>query len=152
MTGDWRLTHRRFNPLRRDWVLVSPQRTDRPWQGQIERVAIDDVPRYDADCYLCPGNRRHNGASNPQYASTFAFDNDFAALVPERPVTSNEHPVTSNEQPATSLFLSAEERGICRVVCFSPRHDLTLARMELTAVRSVVDLWIGECAQLAAVP
>jgi UDPglucose--hexose-1-phosphate uridylyltransferase len=158
MTGDWRVPHRRFDPLRREWVLVSPHRTDRPWQGQVERVAMEEVPRYDPNCYLCPGNRRANGATNPQYASTFAFDNDFAALLP------NESPAFSPQQSAAArhderasarqaeLLRSESERGICRVVCFSPRHDLTLPRLELTDVRTVIETWIGECAQLAAVP
>ena len=77
--------HRRFNPLTRDWVLVSPHRTQRPWQGQTERQPEERELRYDPHCYLCPGNERAGGARNPQYDSTFVFDNDFAALKPDVP-------------------------------------------------------------------
>jgi UDPglucose--hexose-1-phosphate uridylyltransferase len=135
--------HRRFNPLRREWVLVSPHRTARPWQGQVEARTPDATVAYDPGCYLCPGNVRANGERNPAYTSTFAFDNDFAALLPTTP------PASFAEQ---DLLLAQSERGVCRVLCFSPRHDLTLANMDTAAIRAVVDAWIGEHAALAAVP
>ena len=135
--------HRRFNPLRRQWVLVSPQRTSRPWQGQIEAVAPEHAPQYDPNCYLCPGNGRAGGATNPKYTSTFIFDNDFPALRPDVP---------SDVPRAAGLLVSAPERGICRVVCFSPRHDLTLSRMDAASIRQVVDAWVEEHAKLAAHP
>src|SRR6266498_793082 len=127
--------HRRHNPLSGDWVLVSPHRTDRPWQGQIEETALESLPAYDPTCYLCPGNERAGGARNPQYTSTLVFDNDFAALRPDTPAQ------RSSEE---DLILAQGEPGICRVVCFSPRHDLTLARMRPAEIRRVVDVW---CAQ-----
>jgi UDPglucose--hexose-1-phosphate uridylyltransferase len=134
--------HRRFNPLRGEWVLVSPHRARRPWQGRVEAQAAQPS-RYDPSCYLCPGNARANGARNPLYATTFAFDNDFPALLP----------AAIDDAPAGSpLLRSAPERGICRVVCFSPRHDLTVSQMDPAAIRGVVDAWIGECAALAQVP
>ena len=143
--------HRRFNPLRQEWVLVSPDRTERPWQGHVEPAAVDVPVVFDPACYLCPGNERANGARNPRYTSTFVFDNDFAALVPWTPhedVDAAEpgHEVLSNGE----LLVARAERGICRVVCFSPRHDLTLARMDVSAIRAVVDAWIEEQTSLAA--
>src|SRR5262245_45405072 len=119
--------HRRFDPLRREWVLVSPGRTARPWHGQVEAApAVADQP-YDPDCYLCPGNVRANGDRNPSYASTFAFDNDFAALSRE----SNGSLVAGTPEP---LFVAQPERGICRVLCYSPRHDLALSQMDLPSI------------------
>src|ERR1041385_7801305 len=109
--------HRRFNPLRQEWVLVSPQRTDRPWPGEVAAPARAAAPWHDPECYLCPGNARARGIRNPDYASTFAFDNDFPALLPDA------HTAPPGGDP---LFVSAAERGLCRVICFSPRHDLTL--------------------------
>jgi UDPglucose--hexose-1-phosphate uridylyltransferase len=139
--------HRRFNPLRREWVLVSPQRNARPWQGQVEPpVAAQDVA-YDRTCYLCPGNVRAGGAVNPRYESTFAFDNDYAALSPSPGTT--DHPPAA---PHASLMLARPARGLCRVVCFSPRHDLTLARMDVPSIRNVVERWVAECASIAAQP
>ncbi len=132
--------HRRFNPLSREWVLVSPQRTARPWQGQVERVPRQTPPAYDPGCYLCPGNPRAGGARNPPYASTFVFDNDFPALVPEPAAARSSTP---------PLLVVRPERGICRVVCFSPRHDLTLSRMDRAAIRAVVETWIEQYAELA---
>src|SRR4028119_468889 len=101
--------HRRFNPLTREWVLVSPHRTQRPWQGQLEKTATPTPITYDPSCYLCPGNARAGGVRNPDYEGTFVFDNDFAALKPE---------VAKLEHNAESLLIAESESGVCRVVCF----------------------------------
>jgi UDPglucose--hexose-1-phosphate uridylyltransferase len=135
--------HRRYNPLTREWVLVSPQRTERPWQGQVERRPEVAQPPYEPSCYLCPGNARAGGARNPAYTSTFVFENDFAALRAGTP------PVTWNQD---GLLVAEGEPGLCRVVCFSPRHDLTLARMSVEDIRRVVDVWIGQYRELGALP
>jgi UDPglucose--hexose-1-phosphate uridylyltransferase len=135
--------HKRFNPLIKAWVLVSPHRTQRPWQGQVEIARSDQLERYDPRCYLCPGNARAGGAQNPQYTGTFVFENDFAALKPDTP---------AGEFRDKELLLAESERGRCRVVCFSPRHDLTLARMDVAAIRRVVDTWAEEFSTLASQP
>lgn len=131
--------HRRFNPLTGAWVVVSPHRMKRPWQGQTERVASAQRPEYDPDCYLCPGNDRSGGAVNPDYESTFVFTNDFPALMPEVPnAPEHEH----------HLLARSNVRGTCKVICFSPRHDLTLARFDVPRMRGVVDLWAEQTAEL----
>ncbi len=131
--------HRRRNALTGDWVLVSPHRTKRPWQGQHERVAAERRPAYDPQCYLCPGNERAGGLTNPPYDSTFVFTNDFAALMPNAPAVGH----------ADGDLLAAEAvAGTCRVICFSPRHDLSLPELELPAIRGVVDLWAAQVAEL----
>ncbi len=135
--------HRRFNPLNREWVLVSPQRTERPWQGQLERPATEQPPAYDPACYLCPGNARAGGARNPVYAETFVFDNDFAAMRPDTP---------AGEVDEAGLLVARSEAGRCRVVCFSPRHDLTISRMTVAEVRRMVDTWVAEFVSLASEP
>jgi UDPglucose--hexose-1-phosphate uridylyltransferase len=140
-----KVPHRRFNPLTREWVLVSPHRTQRPWQGQVERAAIVDAPSYDTNCYLCPGNVRAGGARNPQYSSTFVFTNDFAALQPDVPRA-------RSDEGGRELCVSETEAGTCRVVCFSPRHDLTLARMNVDDITAVVDMWKRECEELGSLP
>jgi UDPglucose--hexose-1-phosphate uridylyltransferase len=132
--------HRRRNPLTGDWVVVSPQRTKRPWQGHTDDGVGDDTPAYDPGCYLCPGNSRAGGATNPDYASTFVFENDFAALLPGVPSRAND--------AADELFEIADGDGECRVVCFSPRHDLTLAKMSLAEIGVVIDLWRQQFAEL----
>jgi UDPglucose--hexose-1-phosphate uridylyltransferase len=135
--------HRRYNPLAREWVLVSPHRTERPWQGQMEEGGREVIPAYDPACYLCPGNARAGGARNPDYATTFVFDNDFAALRPATPVGRFEE---------RGLLIVESEPGLCRVVCFSPRHDLTISGMELSALRAVADAWTAQYRELAALP
>ena len=137
--------HRRWNPLRASWVVVSPHRTQRPWQGQTEAPAGAVAVTYDPECYLCPGNVRAGGHRTPAYESTFVFDNDFAALKPD------VSPVTL-DTGGTGLLRAETERGLCRVVCFSPRHDLTLATMPEDAVRRVVDVWAEQSAELSARP
>jgi UDPglucose--hexose-1-phosphate uridylyltransferase len=137
--------HRRFNPLTREWVLVSPHRTERPWQGQTEPPEQQSSQPYDPNCYLCPGNTRAGGARNPSYSQTFVFDNDFAALQPD----------TSPAQvdiEGRGILVAEAESGICRVVCFSPRHDLTLSRMSPSEIRALVDTWIHEFQSLARNP
>jgi len=133
--------HRRYNPLTDEWLLVSPQRTQRPWLGQVERLPPETRPTYDPHCYLCPGNERAGGRRNPPYNSTFVFDNDFAALQPETPLAElNQH----------GLIRAASERGFCRVICFSPRHDWTLPDMPLADIRRVVDVWVEQTLDLGA--
>ena len=139
--------HRRFNPLRGEWVIVSPQREERPWRGQIEPPPPARTASYDPDCYLCPGNVRAGGAVNPRYTSTFVFDNDFAAL--SRP---DEGAGPGADEGNDPLLLARPAAGLCRVVCFSPRHDLTLPRMDAASIRIVVDAWSAECGAIAAHP
>jgi UDPglucose--hexose-1-phosphate uridylyltransferase len=142
--------HRRFNPLRQEWVLVSPQRNDRPWQGQVDAAPRAAVARHDPQCYLCPGNARAHGVRNPDYAATFAFDNDYPALDASLSPRSGE--AAEADRNPNDLFKNESARGLCRVICFSPRHDLTLSQMDAEAVRTVVDVWVDECAAAAAQP
>lgn len=131
--------HRRVNALTGEAVLVSPHRTQRPWQGRTEEPASATRPQYDPQCYLCPGNTRANGDRNPQYTSTYAFTNDFPALLPD----------TRGTQESQSALLRAEpQRGTCRVICFAPRHDLSLAQMSAPEIASVVDLWAEQTVEL----
>jgi UDPglucose--hexose-1-phosphate uridylyltransferase len=132
--------HRRWDPLRRDWVLVSAGRTNRPWQGAAERATSATPLPYDPDCYLCPGNERANGERNPAYEGTFVFTNDFAAL---RPDTSD-----AQWQSGDGLLRAEGQRGTCRVVCFSPRHDRSLGDLGDPAVRGIIDTWAAESAEL----
>ena len=133
--------HRRRNPLTGDWVLVSPQRTQRPWQGKQEPLPPDSLPAHDPGCYLCPGNARAGGERNPGYATTFVFTNDFPALLPEP-----GDGLTSDN----ALLTSEQVTGTSRVVCFSPRHDRTLAQLPVEGIRMVVDTWAQETAALGA--
>ena len=135
--------HRRWNPLLREWVLVSPHRTKRPWLGQVASPAIPQQISYDPECYLCPGNSRAAGLRNPAYTSTFVFDNDYPALLPD---------ASPGEIDRDGLIVARAERGICRVVCFSPRHDLTMPRMKPEEVRQVVDVWTDQYGELGALP
>jgi UDPglucose--hexose-1-phosphate uridylyltransferase len=135
--------HRRYNPLSNEWVLVSPHRTGRPWQGQIEAITAAPNADYDPACYLCPGNRRASGVSNPRYEATFVFDNDFAALLP------NER---SAEVGVGTLLQARNESGLCRVICYSPYHHFTLGQMPPAGIRQVIDTWVGEYQSLGAQP
>ena len=132
--------HRRYNPLIDAWVLVSAGRTRRPWLGAEEPAPPSNPMAYDPDCYLCPGNTRANGDVNPDYPETFVFTNDFSALRPD----------TSTAEYESGLLRAAGEVGSCRVVCFSPRHDLTLGRMTPEAVRRVIDVWADQTGELGA--
>jgi UDPglucose--hexose-1-phosphate uridylyltransferase len=133
-------SHRRYNPLLDEWVLVSPGRTRRPWTGAVEPEHRQTLPPYDPDCYLCPGNARAAGDVNPAYATTFVFDNDFAALDPDATPT-----------PLTDGLLRAEgAAGTCRVVCFTPRHDASLGDMPVGEVRRVIDTWAEQTSELGA--
>jgi UDPglucose--hexose-1-phosphate uridylyltransferase len=133
--------HRRYDALTGEHVLVSPHRTKRPWQGAVEPPVPELRPSYDPGCYLCPGNARAGGARNPAYEGTFVFRNDFSALLEHAP----DAPDTGSE-----LLRIDAVRGECRVICFSPRHDLTLPRMELPDLRRVVDLWAEQTDELGA--
>lgn len=137
--------HRRFNPLTREWVLVSPHRTERPWQGQTERPEQEATQPYDPNCYLCPGNARAGGARNPAYLQTFVFDNDFAALQPDTAAS-------QLDIGGRGILLAQTETGICRVVCFSPRHDVSLSQMSQPQIHALVETWADEFQSLGRNP
>ncbi len=137
--------HRRYNPLLNEWILVSPQRASRPWQGQQEKTSSHVNPKYDSGCYLCPGNIRVNGDKNPDYKGTFSFNNDFGALLQE-----NGQIEENNSQD--ELFIARAERGINRVICFSDDHSLTLPLMPADAIKNVVDVWQNEYNTLGKLP
>ena len=124
-------------------MLVSPHRTQRPWQGQTETISAPAQPEYDPDCYLCPGNARAGGARNPVYSSTFVFDNDYAALKPGTP---------PGRFASAGLLVAESEPGICRVVCFSPKHNLTIANMQPEELRLVVEEWVRQSVELGRNP
>jgi UDPglucose--hexose-1-phosphate uridylyltransferase len=144
MSAAFQSPHRRYNPLRKQWVLVSPHRTQRPWQGEVNAASGFSDTRYDPTCYLCPGNERAGGAKTPVYDHTYIFDNDYAALLPDSPAPETEG--------WPELLRAERERGLCRVLCFHPDHSLTLARMALPDLRLVVDAWAAQYAELGAKP
>ena len=134
------LPHRRFNPLNGEWLLVSPHRARRPWQGQKDPVDNTVHPAHDPGCYLCPGNERAGGLANPDYSDVFVFDNDFAALLAEETIADPSN---------NALFQQAPATGTCRVICFSPDHSKTLPEMSLAAIGQVVDTWAAQEAELS---
>jgi len=133
------LPHRRFNPLTHEWILVSPQRTKRPWQGKTASVEAESLPAYDPECYLCPGNKRNNGQENPDYKHVYVFENDFPALLRN----------TSEAHFKNGLLQAKSERGICKVICFSPDHSLTLPEMHILDIEKVILAWQEEFRNLA---
>jgi len=133
--------HKRYNPLTGEWVLVSPHRAKRPWQGKVEDAMPDDRPAYDPKCYLCPRNQRAEEHQNPNYKNTFVFDNDFASLLSDTP---------SESMDEQGLFVAQSEKGICRVICFSPKHNQTIAQMETVDVTKVVQVWMEQFLSLGA--
>ena len=135
--------HRRKNILTGDWVLVSPHRTSRPWQGEVSKTGMQTLPEYDEECYLCPGNKRANGESNPQYQNTFVFTNDYSAILED---------TESYKYNKKDLLISKSEKGICRVVNFSPKHNLTLAEMEEKEIEKVIKTWQQEFKNLSSNP
>lgn len=136
-------SHNRYNLLTGEWVLVSPHRSKRPWQGKVEDLPPDTRPQYDPKCYLCPGNERVGGTPNPPYTDTFVFTNDFSALQADSP---------AGEVNIGGLLQAKSQSGVCRVICFSPRHDLTLPEMDVASLRRVVDLWVREFNDLGSRP
>lgn len=132
--------HRRYDPLGDRWVLVSPHRTQRPWQGAEEAVPVENRPRYDPNCYLCPGNARAGGHKNPDYGGTYVFRNDFAALLPSEGA--------ALETDSIGLFRAEPAFGECRVICYSPRHDLSLGELGEREITRVVDVWAEQIEDL----
>lgn len=132
--------HRRRNPLTGEYVLVSPHRTQRPWQGKVEKPPLDEKPKYDPNCYLCPGNSRAGGKKNPQYKETFVFTNDFSALLEDVP---------QFDMKQNGLMRYEDVRGTCRVICFSPRHDKSLPLMSVNEIKNVINVWADQVSELS---
>ncbi|MDX2128164.1 MAG: UDP-glucose--hexose-1-phosphate uridylyltransferase [Chloroherpetonaceae bacterium] len=133
------IPHRRYNPLTGEYILVSPHRNQRPWQGKIETAKIDTPRTHDPLCYLCPGNTRANGEMNPNYTSTYSFTNDFSAILPNTEPSSFEH----------DLLKAESVQGTARVICFSPNHSQTMAEMSVEEISAVIDLWQTETEELS---
>lgn len=131
--------HRRFNPLTDQWVLVSPHRAKRPWQGQQESPTQEILPEHAPDCFLCPGNQRVTGDKNPDYPGTYIFTNDFAALMPDTPLA---------PESRDPLMRCQSARGVSRVICFSPDHSKTLPQLSLAALEQVIATWQEQAADL----
>ena len=142
MEKKWQFPHRRWNPLRQSWVMVSPHRTQRPWLGEVAKNAAPLAVAHDPQCYLCPGNKRAGGETNPAYTGIFTFVNDYAALLPDE--------TTGLEAPSSPLLTAEPARGLCKVLCFHPDHSLTLARMTREEIRPVIDAWTKDYRDLAA--
>ena len=143
MEKKWQYPHRRWNPLRRSWVMVSPHRTQRPWQGEVSKTAAPASLTYDPECYLCPGNKRAGGEVNPPYNGVFSFVNDYAAVLPNPPAS-----VDATDSP---LLAAEPVQGICKVLCFHPDHSLTLAKMQRPDMRRVIDAWAAETEEISAI-
>jgi UDPglucose--hexose-1-phosphate uridylyltransferase len=135
--------HRRYNLLTGEWILVSPQRTKRPWQGKVESLPSDDRPSYDPKCYLCPGNERADGSRNSAYLDSFVFTNDFAALLLD---------TSTGSVDIEGLLKASSEKGICRVISFSPDHSLTLPLVSVEGIERVIELWREEFSDLSKDP
>jgi UDPglucose--hexose-1-phosphate uridylyltransferase len=131
--------HRRLNLLTGEWVLVSPHRTQRPWLGQEERIKVSALPHHDPSCYLCPGGTRSGGVKNPDYTGVFVFENDFPAMLPD---PGSSSPVSDG------FFQSFPVKGTSRVICFSPRHDLTLPQFDIPEIRRIIDVWSDQSEEL----
>ncbi len=136
-------SHKRYDPLTDEWIVVSPHRLKRPWQGKVEQSLPDTRPTYHPHCYLCPGNLRAGGIQTPAYTNTYVFENDFPALL------NIKGPAKINKG---SLLKAHAENGLCRVICYSPRHDLTLAQLDVSALKNVIDTWVEQTAELTADP
>ncbi len=144
------LPHRRYNPMTGEWVLASPHRAKRPWLGQVEKTQAEHTPTHDPTCYLCPGNTRVGGTIvNPDYTGTYVFDNDFPALLtPEAMAAAEGH--ASAATGSGDLFRAESVSGMSRVVCFSPRHDLSLPQLSGPEVEAVLRTWAGQTRELGA--
>ena len=133
----------RWHPLREEWVIVAAHRQDRPWSGAVILREEESIPEYVSDCYLCPGNKRVSGKVNPHYDQTFVFDNDHPSVSLAAP---------SNLNPATGIYRNQPARGIARVVCYSPKHNLTLSELELTEIESLLYVWQQQYLELGSRP
>ena len=132
--------HRRYNPLTGEWVKVSPHRTKRPWNGQTEETGTELLPEYEKSCYLCPGNERAGGSRNPDYKGVYVFNNDYAALLPETEFM---------EETVNDFIKGKTEKGICRVICYSDKHNITMARMSLKEIENIINIWKKEYTELS---
>ena len=135
--------HRRRNSLTDTWVLVSPKRAKRPWRGQDEPASEPELPKHDPNCFLCAGNERENGVPNPPYQNVFSFWNDFPTMI-------SEH-IEETDPVPSDFFTAKAERGLCRVISFTPRHDRTIPEMAVDDIRKIIDVWCSEYAAMSGI-